>query len=268
MVYTLFVNEGIIMSSFEADGDTVSLLGLVYSESNFSEDGSPPWGDPLPLVSSSFPTTPRPEDRPSTPYERPGTPSGEAEALWDELGTPLGTPLGKRQTRSGTPSGKRQTPQDEPGTSLREGDPLRSPSRQPDTVGELDELPRQGLGEGTPPSAATTGCTLPADVCGNSECESKDPKTFHNITESTTAGGQDWTQFVGKKICNACYHRYRLNGAVKPKNRKYSRDETCQICSSKTTERWHTVGDGDESKVVCHRCYSRTSQQAQRREGR
>lgn len=264
MVHTLFVNEGIIMSYFEADScttDTVDLLRGMYEQP--SEDGAPPWGEPLPLISSSAPTTPREKYSPATPYEPPGTLSGESGTLWDELRTPSGTPWG-------TPLGKRRTPPDEPGTSLREGDPLHSPSRQPDTVGGVDELRRQGPKEGTPPSAATTGCTLPTDVCGNTACDNKNQKIFHKILETTTAGGQNWGPFVGRQLCNACYCRYRQRGTVARKNHKYSPDETCQMegCSSETTVRWHTVLDGVESKVVCHRCYSRTRQQAQRREDR
>jgi hypothetical protein len=54
------------------------------------------------------------------------------------------------------------------------------------------------------------GCERPEKSC-----------QFHQISEDSTAGGQDWSSLTGSVLCEACYSRFRKRGTLEmSSNRK------------------------------------------------
>ena len=93
---------------------------------------------------------------------------------------------------------------------------------------------------------------------------------FYHVTESTKAGGRDWTSLVGVTLCHACYNRYRNSGRLERSiNKPIPKSD--QRCSYEKCDRpdysshFYTIEEGKKAggkdwssligHVLCHACY-------------
>ena len=55
--------------------------------------------------------------------------------------------------------------------------------------------------------------------CTYVDCERPEESRHYQISEGTTAGGQDWSSLAGSVLCNACYTRFYRNGTLERSDR-------------------------------------------------
>lgn len=112
-----------------------------------------------------------------------------------------------------------------------------------------------------------------AKKCSYEQCDgAKLGRQFYEISETSTAGGKDWSSLKGRVLCHTCYCRYKSRGTLerslnKPlsiDNKRCSYqycdrpDQSCQFLQIDGTK---TTGGQDWSSlagsVLCNACYSR-----------
>jgi len=109
--------------------------------------------------------------------------------------------------------------------------------------------------------------------CFYAHCDSHEESSiYYTIEKEKTSGGRDWTPFVGKTLCHACYERYKRRGTFeRARNRQLplsSRKCTYEHCDFPRKgrnffqiEEGMTSGEQDWSPVVghvlCKTCYNR-----------
>jgi nicotinic acid mononucleotide adenylyltransferase len=57
--------------------------------------------------------------------------------------------------------------------------------------------------------------------CSNASCKRPDESSnFHQICESRTAGGQDWSSLAGSMLCEVCFQKFKRSGTLERPNNK------------------------------------------------
>mmetsp|Transcript_17324 Transcript_17324/g.33974 ORF Transcript_17324/g.33974 Transcript_17324/m.33974 type:complete len:194 (-) Transcript_17324:5-586(-) len=109
-------------------------------------------------------------------------------------------------------------------------------------------------------------------MCSYDKClNPTDSHKYHKISNTTSAGGQDWSPHVGKVFCDPCYERFSRRGTLERSlYRLEASEKMCSYdkCLNPTGSRYYykisnttSFGGKDWShlvgNVVCHTCYSR-----------
>jgi hypothetical protein len=126
---------------------------------------------------------------------------------------------------------------------------------------------------GTLERSANKPLAASARRCTYAGCERPEESShFYQISEGSTAGGQDWSSLAGSVLCSSCYEGFRNRGSLERSNNK-SLDASARRCTYAGCERpeessmlrhiseGSTSGGQDWSSlagsVLCIACYSR-----------
>jgi hypothetical protein len=112
--------------------------------------------------------------------------------------------------------------------------------------------------------------------CSYSKCQKPlKSNKYYRVSETYSAGGQNWTPILGSTLCHACYRQYKRTGSFdRPLGKKF--ESTQRRCTNagcdnpNATSRFFIVDDTFKAggrdwssllgHVLCHACYSRFRQ--------